>query len=419
MKRYLDYKNTTLDNGLEIVSIKKETDLVCLINAMKIGSLNEEDDERGLAHFIEHMIFKGTEKRNNKRLIDEFEETGGEYDAYTDNVSTVISITALKEEFEKSCDLLSDILINSTFKDEEIEKERKVILSEIRNSYDDIEDYSYRVLKEKAFPNNSLKYDVLGTEECVRRFSRDDILSFYNKYYNASNCKIIIVSPFDHDYVIENIKRYYGQWKKGEVRINRKEVFENTPGEFETELQDNEQSTIMYLFTFKNPTPKEELALRILDYRLGSSSNSVLFKELREKRGLCYSVHSTLGDYEKFNILYIYASVSKSDVEESKEVISLCLDKFLNEKLKFDDKFFNIIKKVYKTEIITTLEGCNDLAHFILAYILDDEDILSFYNDLDLLDTLSKEDIYEIAKDLFTNSTVSVILGRDEEDGDN
>ena len=419
MKRYLDYKNTTLDNGLEIVSIKKETDLVCLINAMKIGSLHEEDNERGLAHFIEHMIFKGTEKRDNKMLIDELEETGGEYDAYTDSVSTVISITALKEEFEKSCDILSDMLLNSDFKCEEIEKERKVILSEIKNSYDDIEDYSYRVLKENAFPNNSLKYDVLGTEKCVRGFTREDILKFYNKYYNASNCKIIIVSPFDHELVIDTIQKYYGQWKKGDLRTSRKEVFKNTPGEFETDLNDNEQSTIMYLFTFKNPTPKEELALRILDYRLGSSSNSVLFKELREKRGLCYSVHSTLGDYEKFNILYIYASVSKSDVQESKEVISFCLDEFINEKLKFDDKFFNIIKKVYKTEIITTLEGCNDVAHFILAYILDDEDILSFYNDLDLLDTLSKEDIYEVAKELFTNSSVSVILGRDEEDGDN
>ena len=125
-----------------------------------------------------------------------------------------------------------------------------------------------------------------------------------------------------------------------------------------------------------------------------------------------------ISNYFWFNILYIFASVARGDVEESKEVINLCLDKFLNEKLKFDDKFFNLIKKVYKTEIITTLEGCNDLAHFILAYILDDEDILTFYNDLDLLDTLTKEDIYEIAKELFKKSTVSVILGRDEEDGD-
>ena len=143
IKDLFDTKTTILQNGLKVISIKKETSLVAINLGVKIGSIYEEKCEKGICHFIEHMLFKGTRNRTNKELNDELEQLGGEYNAYTEYSSTVYNITALKEEAEAAVELLSDMIVNSNFPKAEMEKEREVILSELRSSRDDIEELSF------------------------------------------------------------------------------------------------------------------------------------------------------------------------------------------------------------------------------------------------------------------------------------
>src|SRR3712207_3104715 len=143
-KSIFDLKKYTLNNGINLITIRKDTQLAAINLGVKIGSIYENKDEKGIAHFVEHMLFKGTKNRDNKTLNEELEQRAGEYNAYTDYTATVYSITALKEELEKSLELFSDMAQNSIFSEEEMEKERGVILAEIRTSKDDIEDYSYK-----------------------------------------------------------------------------------------------------------------------------------------------------------------------------------------------------------------------------------------------------------------------------------
>ena len=230
------------------------------------------------------MLFKGTSSRNYEKLNDELEFLGGEYNAYTDYTSTVYTISCLEDEMKNAIEILGDMIINSSFKEKEIEKERGVILAEMRASKDDIEDLSFKKINEIAFEKSPLKYDVAGLEKNVKGYKRDDLVKFYNKYYVPGNSLITIVSSFDHEEVLGEIDKIFGAWKEGNVF--EKEIIseKNNPCIVESTKENIEQNTIVYLYTFHDLDKEFELPLRILNHRLGESSNSLLFREVREKK---------------------------------------------------------------------------------------------------------------------------------------
>ena len=394
MEKLLNLHREILNNGLEVIVVKKESQLMAISLGIKIGSIYENQEEKGLSHFIEHMIFKGTKKRSNAEIMDDIESIGGDIDAYTDNNSTVLSVSALCSELENSLEILSDMVINSQFNKKQIDKERSVILSEIKSSYDDIEDFSYRKINEIAFEGNNLMYDVLGTEESVKNFKRADFLSFYEKHYLPNNSSIVIVSPYDKEYVTDLIKKYFGEWKKGEVEKNKFTTTLNKAFLNKIEQNDSEQSTILYLYTFKNLSKKEELALDILNYKLGDNSNSILFKELRENRGLCYEVYSSLMEIDDLKLLYIYTSVNSGDVNEAMKVIEDSVEEFRKRNVSMNEDIFKLIKKVYKTNLATTFETCDNIADLLLQCALKNEEIDRVFEDINEIDNMSVEEIF-------------------------
>ena len=165
VKINFDVKKHKLENGLEVITIKKDTQISSINIGVKVGALNESLNEKGISHYIEHMLFKGTENRTFQKLNDDLEALGGEYNAYTDFSQTVYSISCLEDELKSAIEILSDMLICSKFPEEEIEKERGVILAEIRSSKDSVEDFSFKKINEVAFKNSSLRYDVAGLDE--------------------------------------------------------------------------------------------------------------------------------------------------------------------------------------------------------------------------------------------------------------
>ena len=192
VKLNFDIKKSILKNGLKVITIKKDTKIASVNVGVGIGAMYENLNEKGISHFIEHMLFKGTSLRSNEKLNEELEYLGGEYNAYTDYDSTVYTISCLEEEIENGIKLLGDMMINSNFPVEEIEKERSVILAEIRTSKDDIEDLSFKKTDEVAFEKSHLRYDVIGIEKNVDNFKRDDLLKFYNENYGPNNTIQII-----------------------------------------------------------------------------------------------------------------------------------------------------------------------------------------------------------------------------------
>ncbi|MFT8350303.1 M16 family metallopeptidase [Clostridium saccharoperbutylacetonicum] len=409
IKLNFDVKRHILNNGLEVITINKDSQIAAINLGVKVGALYENMAEKGISHFIEHTVFKGTETRNDEQLNEELEALGGEYNAYTDYDVTVYTISCLMEEFQNAVELLGDMIINPKFEAEEIEKERGVILSEIKTSKDDIEDFSFKNVNKIAFNESPLKYEVIGLEENVSRFTRDEIKSYYDKYYTPKNSVISIVSSLSHEDAIRLVEENFKEWngEKPEplkmIRESNKEIIKVSY------KKDIEQSTMVYLYTFNELGKGEELPLRILNHRLGESSNSLLFREIREKRGLAYDIYTHLEITKNIKTLYIYTAVSEENIDETKEAIDKTLKDIVDGKIEIGYKDLQIMKKVHKTAVISTLEDSAELCNYMLHQALEDEDIFEFVKDMDRLNNLDTAKISEVSKIVLKNPTIHIL----------
>lgn len=408
-KRTFDADINILENGIRLISIKRDTQIASLHVGLKIGSLYEKGMDRGISHFIEHMLFKGTASRSNEQINDALEKRGGEYNAYTDYSCTVYNITALSEELEASMEILSDMVQNSQFPDYEIEKERGVILAEIRTSKDDIEDYSFNKINEIAFEKSPLRYDTIGEEKTVKKFTRQQLMKFYKQYYVPNNCYISIVSPFEHKEIFNLVEKYFKSWNRQELEKAHITVESNMAVKKTTLKKNIEQSTIIYAFTFHGLNKREELALKVLNHKFGESANSILFRELREDRGLAYDVYSHLDMTRYVKMLYIYTAVGPESVEETLLAIDRCIERIKTGNMDFNEDTVVLMRKVLKTAVAATLEDSTDLGNYVLHQYLEEESIYEFVDDMKNLEEIRSEDMYAVAKKVFNNPTIHIL----------
>ncbi len=171
-----------------------------------------------------------------------------------------------------------------------------------------------------------------------------------------------------------------------------------------------EQSTIIYLYTFNDLTKKEELALRILNHKFGESSNSILFRELREDRGLAYDIYTSLDLTNNLKTLYIYAAVAPEDVDATIETINNCIEKIKEEIIVFDGNTINLMKKVFKTAIASTLEDSTDLGNYVVHQAMEEDNLYQFNEDMENLNYIVAQDLYEVAKKVLNKPTIHVLL---------
>ena len=410
MKRWTFDENTIiLPNGLKVITIKKDTRLASINIGVNIGSLYEDEKELGMSHFVEHMLFKGTKNRSNEQLNRELEFLGGDYNAYTDYISTVYSITCLDEEFEKGIELLSDMILNSSFDEKEMKKEKGVVLSEIKSDKDDIEDLSISRTHEYAFDKSALKNSIAGTEEHVKGFKRKQVYDFYKKYYTPDNCVIVTVSAFSHEQMQKIITDLFGKWE-GKSYKKAKIIKEENKNIVKTTYKSQiEQGTVTYLYAFKEVCEKDKLPLKILSYKLAESSNSILFRELREERGLAYDVYSQMDLDENVNTMNIFTSVREESIDEVIEVIDKAILDIKNKDINFDEDMLCMMKKTHKTGVVSTLEDCSSLCSYVLVQSLAGKDITEFINSMEELETLTGEDIYRVCNKYLNKPTIHIL----------
>ncbi|WP_415336406.1 M16 family metallopeptidase [Clostridium perfringens] len=410
MKRWTFDENTIiLPNGLKVITIKKDTRLASINIGVNIGSLYEDEKELGMSHFVEHMLFKGTKNRSNEQLNRELEFLGGDYNAYTDYISTVYSITCLDEEFEKGIELLSDMVLNSSFDEKEMKKEKGVVLSEIKSDKDDIEDLSISRTHEYAFDKSALRNSIAGTEEHVKGFKRKKVYDFYKKYYTPDNCVIVTVSAFSHEQMQKIITDLFGKWE-GKSHKKAKIIKEENKDIVKTTYKSQiEQGTVTYLYAFKEVCEKDKLPLKILSYKLAESSNSILFRELREERGLAYDVYSQMDLDENVNTMNIFTSVREESIDEVIEVIDKAILDIKNKDINFDEDMLCMMKKTHKTGVVSTLEDCSSLCSYVLVQSLAGKDITEFINSMEELETLTGEDIYRVCNKYLNKPTIHIL----------
>lgn len=407
--RDINVNKSVLSNGLRIITSFRDSDIFSMGVGIKVGSLYEDEKINGVSHMIEHMLFKGTHKRDTDRINSDIERLAGDLDIYTTYHQTVLTIDIMREKAEASLELVSDMLKNSVFPEDEFKLEKKVIIEEIKMEDDDSEDLSYLGLYKQAFTDEWYKYHIAGTVKSLKGIKVEFLRDFYHAYYVPNNVVICVVSSFTHDEVVKMVEGYFGDWKYKEVRGIEEKNFSISPKKVEKYKEGISQTHVLYGFDIQDLNKREEAALTLLNEKIGAGANSVLFKELRDKRGFAYSVYSNIDFLTNLKMFYIYAGISEENLEETLKIIDLVIEDFKKSLIRMDDESIDLIRDIFKTHTAIAMESSSHMVDYLLDGELDYGNPLEFMEVLRLMDSIGSEDIRGIIEKVLKNPIVHIL----------
>ena len=305
----ISFKKVHLDNGIRVVAERiPSVKSVSLGIWVGVGSRDESEIDGGISHFIEHMFFKGTKHRSAHDIALEIDSIGGELNAFTTRETTTFYVKILDEHLSKGIDIVSDIFLHSSLPKKEIEKEKQVILEEIKMVEDDPEDYIHDMHSFRVWDENPLARPILGNNDTVRNMNRESMLKYMGLHYHPSNIVISAAGNFNFPDLIKFLNKSLGKLTR-DVTINRRET-PTLKGGIWTKKKAIEQIHFC-LGTMGLPQKHNyRYALYALNSLLGSSMSSRLFQEVREKRGLVYTIYSYISSFTDAGLLNIYAGTS-------------------------------------------------------------------------------------------------------------
>ena len=328
------YHYHTLSNGIRIV-FRPTTSIVTHAGVfIGVGSRHEQGAEEGIAHFIEHSIFKGTEHRRSYHIRNRIDGVGGELDAFTTKEETCVYASALSEHLERCLELFSDILFHSTFPEHEIEKEKDVVIEEINLYRDSPSELIYDEFEERYFGTHPLAHNILGTKRNVRHFTSDMLTRFMRSHYTPDRMVISVVGNVDFQRLIRLCEKHFGiergkamEIDNGKMKIEKElphpDSFQFSPFNFHLNKRTHQ---VHMLVGGQAPTlyDNQKTAFTLLNNILGGPAmNSRLNVAVREKEGFCYTIESQYVPFTDAGLFYIYAGVDK---DSSERAVRLILD---------------------------------------------------------------------------------------------
>lgn len=409
------YKKHVLENGLTIIGEEipyvKSISLGVWINA---GSRIEDEEISGVSHFIEHMLFKGTRNRTSKQIASEIDNLGGQINAFTSKECTCYYVKLLDSHIDIGIDVLSDMILNSKFNEDDLDKERSVIIEELKMYEDSPEDLAYDLLTENIYKHDPLGMNIIGTEESLKRLNREKLLDYFNKYYVPNNSVIAISGNFNFDEIINKIEEKFKVWKKRDVNVDiKKAEFKSC---FLTKNKDIEQVNLaMSLEAVPIESDKEVYALAVINTVFGGSISSRLFQKIREEKGLVYSIYSSQSLYRKCGELGIFASMSN---EHLKEVYESIIEEIkIMKKYYLTDQEIKESKEQLKGSYILGLESTSSRMMSIGRSLLLNNKVESTDDILKSIDNVDRETVKIVIDKIFNLDKLGVcIVGRDVEE---
>jgi predicted Zn-dependent peptidase len=408
------YHKTVLKNGVRIISEQLEhLRSVSLAIWVDAGSRHEMKSENGIFHFTEHMIFKGTENRSSLQIAKELDAIGGLSNAFTGKENTCFHARVLGEHFVHIADILSDIFLHSTFDVDDLERERQVILQEISMVEDTPDDHIHVLFNRLFWADHPIGMSVLGNEKTVSTIERETILKYINKFYVPERILVAGAGNVDHQSMVSYFEPLFSQLEAGDS--NPKNDIPRSNASVSVQYRDLEQVHICLGGEAPSQTSDKRFACVVLNTILGGNMSSRLFQEIRENRGLAYSVYSFLSSYIDAGLLGVYVATDSQNVNPVLEAIK------------------NEVKKICKGEISKP-----DLAaavdHLIGGIYLSSESAdnrmmriaknefvfqkyVSYEELVSKLQQVTVDEVVEVASDIFQDGTVSLsTLGPIKED---
>ncbi|MBI5408205.1 MAG: insulinase family protein [Nitrospirae bacterium] len=347
------FKKTLLDNKIPLLmETVREARSLCAGIWVKVGSRYERADKNGVSHFLEHMFFKGTKSRTAEGIAMETDSLGGELNAYTSSEYTLFYVKVIDEYIEKAVDLLTDIFLNSAFPGSDIEKEKNIINEEIKMVEDTPSDYIHELFSKNVWGEEGLGQPVLGKSEIIESFTRDDLIKHIENYYGTEDIIAACSGNFNEGKFIGYLNDGLGRLKRDGIRKS-----ESSP-EFRSGLnvvyKDLSEAHLCLGVKGMPYNSEDRYSMHLLNTILGSGYSSRLFQNIREKRGLTYSIHSFHASYSDTGLWAVYAGTDKRHVNE---VISITVDEMRNLSTSITPDELRRAKDQLKGNLILALES--------------------------------------------------------------
>jgi predicted Zn-dependent peptidase len=404
-------RRTVLPNGLTLLTEKMEhVRSVAMGVWIRNGSRHELPEVNGISHFIEHMVFKGTKSRTAQRIAREVDAIGGNLDAFTGKETVCFNMKVLDEHVPTALDVLSDLVLNPIFADEEIGRERGVILEEIKMDEDNPDYLVHEIFTQNFWKDHPLGKPILGTRETVRKFERNTLIDFYEQRFLGGNMVFTAAGNLDHDSFVDHVTKRFQGLKAGEscysgpapktaARINLR----------------NKKSLEQVQLCLGVPSPpindESRYVTLVLNTVLGGGMSSRLFQTVREERGLAYAIYSDLNPYRDTGSLCVYAGTSSDKAVQVVELVMAEFRRLKTEPLAADE--LRRAKDQLRGNLLLSLESSMSRMSNLARQQMYFDYFFGLQEILDKVEGVTEEQVMQMANSLFLPDVVAVtLLGR-------
>ena len=410
----MKYNTHTLDNGLRIIHLPSDSKVVYCGYQINAGTRDEEPGEEGLAHFCEHVTFKGTERRKAWHILNCLESVGGDLNAYTNKEGTVYYSAILKEHIARAVDLLSDIVFHSVYPQAEIDKEVEVICDEIESYNDSPAELIYDEFENILFKDSSLGHNILGTAEQVRSFTTEDALRFTRKLYRPDNAIFFAYGDIDFKKLVKLVRRALADDDSGKLAAeklpkNYPSVGEEIAGQTIVMQKNTHQAHVMIGTRAYDVNDDRRMPLYLLNNILGGPGmNAKLNLTLREHNGLVYTVESTMVAYGDTGTWSIYFGCDEHDIKRCLRLVRKELDRMMEKPL--SDSQLKAAKKQIKGQIGV---ACDNRENFALDFGKSflhygwEKNVDCLYEQVE---AITSQQIQDVARELFDKNRLITLI---------
>ncbi len=395
-----------LPNGLRVLYEHKKTNSVVVQVMVNVGSNDEAPEERGIAHFLEHILFEGTKKRPTNELIsNEIEKIGGDFNAYTTAEKTCFYVKVLKKHFKLGVDILADIIQNSQFKKEFVMKERNIVLKEIDMINDEPRFYQWLLLQKHLFEKHPSKYPTYGTKQVIRNLNRDKVITFFNKHYVPNNMVVSIVGNIPN-WKQEIKKKFIFQPEKISKRKRVREPKQKR-NKLRKEKRDVANTYLVMGFKTVPRNHKDAAVLEVINGILGRGQSGRMFIEIRSKRGLAYDVGTQHVADRSFGYFAVYATIDKKNIKLVDRLITEEINKLYN----VTENDLKEAKMFMEGNFLLSIEDTQKLADELLNWEqLGDANQMNAF--LKLVKKVTVKDVQRVLKTYFKHHTTTILEGK-------
>ncbi len=395
-----------LNNGITFVhDFMPDVETVSIKITVKTGSRNETIENNGISHFLEHMAFKGTTNRNAKQIAFDFESIGADFNAYTSKEVTSYYSKTLKEYAEKSLEILVDMFENSVFDEEELERERGVILQELAMTNDTPDDIIYDYYQDTAFSKQAFGRSIIGTADNIKRFRKEDFLNYMKENYIAENIILSVSGNINYQEMEDLANKYFS--KNNNNKQKQLEKAKYTGGCFKKE-KDLEQVQCILGFEGLAANDNRRFVMSVMNHILGSGMSSRLFQEVREKRGLCYSIYSFNDATFETGSFQIYTAVEPNKVNQA---IVAIIEELKNMTNTVNTSELERAKVRLKSSILMSMENTNYRATKNANNLVFQNKIETPKEIIDKVNSVSIEDVENLLKKIISGKPTLALYG--------